>query len=69
MRCMRCSRELDEFDIGCHLKLIHRGATAFLCRECIAKDIGWTREEMDRAIRRFQEQGCRLFPPLREAEP
>ncbi len=64
MRCTECSAPLDEFDVGCYLKLVNRGAKKFKCRKCLAGEIGWTDADMDRAIRRFREQGCALFPPL-----
>ena len=68
MRCEKCSRDLDEFDIGCYLKLVNRGAVPSLCRKCLAAQIGWSDEDMERAVRRFREQGCKLFPPLEDGE-
>ena len=36
----------------------------YLCRDCIAKHLGWTRETLDEWILKFRENGCMLFPPL-----
>lgn len=68
MACFRCGKELDELDIGCYLKLVNRGAETYLCRACLGADIGWTSADFDRAIRRFREQGCKLFPPLEDGD-
>ncbi len=66
MRCFRCGAELDTYDVGCYRKLINRGATECMCRDCLAARLGWERAELDRLIRRFQQQGCTMFPPLCE---
>ena len=68
MECFLCGQHLDAYDIGCYKKLINRGAVRFLCRTCLASDLGWSREELDALIVRFQKQGCMLFPPLSEKE-
>lgn len=65
MNCYSCGAHLDAYDIGCHKKLINRGATEYLCRDCLAERLGWTRGEIDALIPRFQAQGCMLFPPLK----
>ena len=36
----------------------------YLCRDCIAKYLGWTSETLDEWILKFRENGCMLFPPL-----
>ena len=38
--CMRCGASLTGEDIGAHKKLINRGATAFLCIDCLAEKAG-----------------------------
>ena len=64
MKCPECGGELDCFDIGCYRKLVNRGATEFLCRNCLAPQISMTRDEIDRLSLSFQRQGCLLFPPI-----
>lgn len=68
MECFLCGRHLDVYDVGCYKKLINRGAVRCLCRDCLAADLGWKREEIDALIPRFQAQGCTLFPPPKEDE-
>ena len=69
MTCYRCGKPLDTMDIGAHRKFIGKCDSEYLCRDCIAEHFGWTRETLDGWIRRFQENGCLLFPPLKKECP
>ena len=51
-------------DIGAHRKFIGKCDRDYLCRDCIAKYLGWTRETLDEWILKFRRNGCLLFPPL-----
>ena len=62
MTCLRCGKELDALDIGAHRKLVNRQAKEFLCRDCLAKDLGWERKFLDEMIDRYRRWGCTLFP-------
>ena len=64
MRCTRCNRELNGIDIGAYRKLINKCAKEFMCCDCLATGLGWTREYLDDVIRLYRERGCTLFPPL-----
>ena len=64
MICMRCGTTLDGIDVGAHRKLINRAAKEFFCRDCLAKELGWSREYLDQTVLRFRRWGCTLFPPL-----
>ena len=59
--CMRCGRQLTFNDIGAHKKFINRGSRQFLCKQCLAKKLDVTVEEIDRKIEQFKQQGCTLF--------
>ena len=51
-------------DIGAHRKFIGKCDSSYLCRDCIAKHLGWTSETLDEWILKFRRNGCLLFPPL-----
>ncbi len=59
--CIRCGRQLTFNDIGAHKKFINRGSRQFLCKQCLAKKLDVTVEEIDRKIEQFKQQGCTLF--------
>lgn len=62
MNCTGCQATLDGYDIGAYRKLIHREAKTFLCRGCLAKELGWSREYLEQNIALYIKQGCTLFP-------
>lgn len=59
--CITCDKELTNDDIGFHKKMINRGATEYMCIQCIADYYGITVEKAHEMIERFREQGCTLF--------
>lgn len=65
MICYSCEKEIDTIDIGAHRKLINKCASQYLCRDCLAKELGWDRDYLDRVILMHRERGCMLFPPLK----
>lgn len=69
MRCLRCGRELDVYDIGFYKKLVNRGAEEFACVACTAAHFRFPEARAREMIRRFRMQGCTLFPPLEDGEP
>ena len=64
MTCRACGKNLDTMDIGAHRKFIGKCDSSYLCRDCIAEHLGWTRETLDEWILKFRRNGCLLFPPL-----
>ncbi|MBR1639958.1 MAG: hypothetical protein IJ688_11280 [Treponema sp.] len=40
--CFRCDHELLADDIAIYRKLVNRGASDFLCMDCLAKDMRCT---------------------------
>ncbi len=48
-------------DIGLHKKMINRGATSFMCVDCLAKHTGLTREILLEKAEQFRKMGCILF--------
>ena len=64
MVCEACGKPIDSIDIGAYRKLMDKSAKAYLCRECLAERLGWTREYLDGVILMYRKRGCTLFPPL-----
>ena len=63
MECPKCGGVLDAWDVGFYKKLVNRGATDYWCIACTAQYFGLSEERAWEMIRRFQAQGCTLFPP------
>ena len=60
-RCVKCGGELTADAISLHRKMVHRQATEFLCRQCLADLFQVDVSVIDKKIKQFKEQGCRLF--------
>ncbi len=63
MDCITCGKKLTADDVGATKKLINRGATEFLCIDCLAKRFNVTRELIEQKIVAWKRMGCLLFPP------
>ena len=61
LKCISCGRELTHNEVGLTKKLINRGATQFLCIDCLAQKFEVTREDLEKKIIEFKEMGCTLF--------
>ena len=59
--CKNCGRELLGDEIGLTRKMINRGATEFMCLDCLSKYIGVSQEELLRKAEYFKKMGCVLF--------
>ena len=66
MECQTCGKPLDAWDVGFYKKLVNRGATDCCCIACTAAYFELSEERAWEMIRRFQAQGCTLFPPLKK---
>ena len=66
MTCYSCEKEIDTIDIGAHRKLIDKCAAHYLCRDCLARELSWDREYLDKVIQMYRERGCMLFPPIKK---
>ncbi len=62
MTCEGCGKALGVFDEGFYKKMVSRGEEPRLCVACTARYFGFTEEKAWEMIRRFQAQGCMLFP-------
>ena len=68
MTCYLCEKEIDTIDIGAHRKLIDKCASRYMCRDCLARELGWSREYLDGIIQMYRERGCMLFPPIKKED-
>lgn len=60
--CRCCNSALVYDDRAIYMKLVTRNADSFLCRDCLAKELGCSREAIDERIRYYRESGnCVLF--------
>jgi len=60
--CKECRAPLFDDDISIYRKLVNRGADEFLCIDCLALQLGCTREKIERLIQYYRESGeCTLF--------
>ncbi|MCI5650400.1 MAG: hypothetical protein MR332_13430 [Fusicatenibacter sp.] len=59
--CCKCGKTLTPNEISAHKKFINRGASEFLCRECLANRLDVDPAFIDRKIEQFKKQGCTLF--------
>lgn len=58
---MQCHRALQSVEIALTKKLINRGATRFLCLNCLGKKFGVSEETLLQKAKEFREMGCTLF--------
>ena len=60
-RCVKCARQLTRDEVAVTKKLINRGATEFMCADCLAAyyqvDVSAVYERMEY----FRAMGCTLF--------
>ena len=66
--CIRCGKALESDDIGCHKKMVNRGAEEFMCVTCLAKHFGATEEKLRSLIEEYRAYGCTLFAPKDKKE-
>ena len=59
--CRQCGAPLSRDEVGLTKKLINRGATQYLCIDCLAKKFEVTREDLEKKIEEFRQMGCTLF--------
>ena len=60
-KCIKCGKELRNDDIGLYKKLVNRGATEYMCINCICEYFSMTPERAQELIKKFKEDGCLLF--------
>lgn len=60
-KCMHCGKILSNDEIGLHKRLINRGDTEFMCKECLSAYFKVSTELLDKKIEHFKNMGCILF--------
>ena len=61
LTCITCGRPLEKDEVALTKKLINRGATQYLCFDCLANKFEVTREDLEKKIEEFRQMGCTLF--------
>ncbi len=64
MTCKNCGKSIDSYDVGAYRKFADREAREYACRDCLAEQMGWSREYLDELISFYRKRNCMLFPPL-----
>ena len=59
--CKQCGSPLTHDEMAVTRKLINRGATEFMCVDCLARYFEVTPADILERIRHFKEMGCTLF--------
>ena len=67
-RCKQCGAPVDADEEGLTKKLINRGATEYLCLDCLAAFFGCTTDRLREKAEQFRRQGCALFAPCPAAD-
>lgn len=60
-KCIKCQSVLTHDEIGLHKRLMNRGDTEFMCKQCLAEYFSVSTDILDKKIEQFREQGCTLF--------
>ncbi len=61
LTCIQCGRPLEKDEVALTKKLVNRGATQYLCIDCLAKKFEVTHEDLEKKIVEFRQMGCTLF--------
>lgn len=59
--CINCGKPLEKDEIGAYRKLVNRGATKFLCINCLAEHFKCPTELIYHKVEFFKSIGCTLF--------
>lgn len=63
MNCHKCGKEdLSGDELAIYRKLVNRGATEFLCIDCLAEFFKCDKSEIEARIKYYRDSGeCTLF--------
>ena len=60
--CFKCGKELEKDEVAIYLKLVNRGATEYMCIDCLADYYQVSRKAIEDKIKFIKESGkCMLF--------
>lgn len=60
-QCLKCKRELTSDEIGLHKKLVNRGASEYMCIDCLSRYFDVPVTMLYEKIEQFKKMGCTLF--------
>lgn len=58
---MKCAKVLTTDDIGLHKKMVNRGATEFMCIDCLSEHFHIDKAVLLDKIEYFKKMGCTVF--------
>ncbi|EKQ56610.1 MULTISPECIES: hypothetical protein [unclassified Clostridium] len=59
--CKECNKILETDEVAIYRRLVQRGATEYLCIDCLSKHFKCSRDLIIERIIHFREIGCTLF--------
>lgn len=60
--CKSCGKKVYKKDeVAMNLKYHGRNTNTFYCKKCFMKEMNWTKEDWDKQVNNFKQQGCTLF--------
>lgn len=60
-QCLKCKRKLTPDEIGLHKKLVNRGASEYMCIDCLSRYFDVPVTMLYEKIEQFKKMGCTLF--------
>ena len=61
-KCCNCGKKVSKKnEVAMNLKLFGRNINKFYCKKCLMKEMEWNKEQWDKEVDKFKQQGCSLF--------
>lgn len=61
-KCCNCGKKVSKKnEVAMNLKLFGRNINKFYCKKCLMKEMKWNKEQWDKEVDKFKQQGCSLF--------
>ena len=60
-KCTKCNKVLTQDEVAIHKRLVSRGATEFLCIDCLSEYFKCDKQLILNRIVQFKAMGCTLF--------
>ena len=61
-KCYNCGKKVSKKnEVAMNLKLFGRNINKFYCKKCLMKEMEWNKEQWDKEVDKFKQQGCSLF--------
>lgn len=61
-KCENCGKSVvKQNEVAMNLKIFGRDTKKFYCKKCLMKKLNWNKEDWDKQVEKFQQEGCVLF--------